>query len=211
MRRRLSIAELIRQDVLDLDPEPPRPVCRIAPRLLILACSAAKEGDGLAARDRYQGPLWQTLRVADPDGVRTFVCYLSARFGLGDARDLLPNYDRVLTEADANRMVSGATWACYPELPQSSRMTMAAKLRAATRDGPQRSPSGVLTLLERELGQPFRDVAICGGHRYVRVACSWLPDFRVMRQVATDASVTVINAPIGIMRARLRAWLAQER
>ena len=69
----------------------------------------------------------------------------------------------------------------------------------------------MLTLLERELGQPFRDVAICGGHRYVRVACSWLPDFRVMRQVATDASVTVINAPIGIMRARLRAWLAQER
>ncbi len=212
MKCRLSIAELIRQDVLDLDPEPPRPVCRIAPRLLILACSAAKaEGDGLAARDRYQGPLWQTLRVADPDGVRAFTCYLSAKFGLGDTRNELPHYDRVLTDADAERMASGGTWACYPELPQSSRMTMAAKLRAATRDGPQRSPSGVLTLLERELGQPFRDVAICGGHRYVRVACSWLPDFRVMRQVAADASLTVINAPIGIMRARLRAWLAQER
>ncbi len=58
MRRRLSIAELIRQDVLDLDPKPPRPACRIAPRLLILVCSAAKAlGDRLAARDRYQGPL----------------------------------------------------------------------------------------------------------------------------------------------------------
>ncbi len=211
MRRRLSIAELIRQDVLDLDPEPPRPACRIAPRLLILACSAAKaEGGGLAARDRYQGPLWQTLRAADPDGVRAFTCFLSARFGLGDARDVLPCYDRVLTDPDADRMVSGATWACYPELPQSSRMTMVAKLRAATRDGPQRSPSGVLALLERELGQPFRDVAICGGHRYVRVACSWL-DFRAMRQVAADAPLTVINAPIGVMRARLRAWLAQGR
>jgi len=208
MRRRLSIAELIRQDVLDLDPEPPRPVCRIAPRLLILACSAAKaEGGGLAARDRYQGPLWQTLRAADPDGVRAFVCFLSAKFGLGDARDVLPYYDRVLTDADADRMVSGATWACYPELPQSSRMTMAAKLRAATRDGPQRSPSGVLTLLERELGQPFRDIAICGGHRYVRVASSWLADFRVMRQLASDAPITIINGPIGAMRARLRAWI----
>ncbi len=155
--------------------------------------------------------LTQTLRAADPDGVRAFVCFLSAKFGLGDARDVLPYYDRVLTDADADRMVSGATWACYPELPQSSRMTRAAKLRAATRDGPQRSPSGVLTLLERELGQPFRDVAICGGHRYVRVARSWLPDFRAMRQVAADAPLTVINAPIDIMRARLRAWLAQGR
>jgi len=42
MRRRVSIAELVRQDALDLDPEPPRPPCLIAPRLLILACSAAK-------------------------------------------------------------------------------------------------------------------------------------------------------------------------
>jgi len=143
--------------------------------------------------------------------VRAFVCYLSARFGLGDARDVLPYYDRVLTDADAERMVDGKTWACYPEMPQNGRMTMAAKLRAATRHGPQRSPSGVLTLLERELGQPFRDVAICGGRRYVRVACSWLPDFRAMRQVAADAPLTVINASIGLMRARLRAWLAQER
>jgi len=30
MRRRLSIAELIRQDVLDLDPEPTRPPCQKA-------------------------------------------------------------------------------------------------------------------------------------------------------------------------------------
>ncbi len=143
--------------------------------------------------------------------MRAFTCFLSAKFGLGDARDLLPHCDRVLTDADADRMISAQTWGCYPELPQNSRMTTAAKLRAATRHGPQRSPSGVLTLLERELGQPFRDGAICGGHRYVRVACSWLPDFRAMRQVADDAPVTVINAPIGLMRARLRAWLAQER
>ena len=212
MKRGLSIAELIRQDVLDLDPEPPRPPCPIPPRLLILACSATKAaGEGLAARDRYQGPLWQTLRAADPDGSKVFSCFLSAKFGLGDARDLLPHYDRVLTDADAERMAEGKTWACYPELPQSGRMTMAAKLRVVNRDGPQRSPSGVLTRLVRELGQPFRDVAICGGHRYVRVASSWLSDFRVMSQLAADAPVTIINGPIGMMRSRLRAWLAPQR
>ena len=89
-------------------------------------------------------------------------------------------------------------------------MSTAAKLRAACRDGPRRSPSGVLTLLERELGQPFRAMAICGGHRYVRVACSWLNDFRSMRQLAADAPVTVINGPIGVMRVRLRAWLTEQ-
>ena len=151
MRRGLSTAELIRQDVLDLHPEPPRPPCSIPPRLLILACSATKAtGEGLTARDRYQGPLWQTLRAIDPDGSKTFVCFLSAKFGLGDARSVLPHYDRVLTDADADCMAEGHTWACYPELPQSGRMTMAAKLRVANRDGPRRSPSGVLTLLVRE-------------------------------------------------------------
>ena len=77
MRRGLGIAEPIRQDTLDLEPEPPRPPCLIPPRLLILACSATKAaGEGLAARDRYQGPLWQTLRTADPDGSKAFVYFL---------------------------------------------------------------------------------------------------------------------------------------
>ncbi len=210
MKRGISIAELVRQDVLDLHPEPPRPPCPIPPRLLVLACSARKATEeGLAARDRYQGPLWQTLRAADPDGSRAFACFLSARFGMGDARDVLPCYDRVLTDADADRMVESHAWCCYPMLPQTAGMSVAAKLRAARQHGPPRSPSGVLTRLVRELGQPFRDVAICGGHRYVRVAASWLPDFRAMGQIAADAPVTIINGPIGAMRARLRAWVAR--
>jgi len=122
---------------------------------------------------------------------------------------MLPHYDRALTDADADRMCLAGTWACYPELARSSRMTMAAKLQAASQHGRRRSPSEVLTLLKRELGQPFQAVAICGGHRYVRVASSWLPDFRTMRQLAANAPVTVINGPIGIMRARLRAWVTQ--
>ena len=84
MRRTVSVAELIRQDALDLDPDPPRPPCPIRPRLLILACSATKAtGEGLVARERYQGPLWQTLRQADPDGSQASVCFLIAWQAVG--------------------------------------------------------------------------------------------------------------------------------
>jgi len=62
MKRGMSLAELIRQDVLDLHPEPPRPPCPIPPRLLILACSATKAmGDGADGA----GPLPEAA-VADP-------------------------------------------------------------------------------------------------------------------------------------------------
>ena len=37
---------------------------------------------------------------------------------------------------------------------------------------------------------------------------SWLPYFRTMGQLAADAPVTIINGPIGVMRAKLRAWIA---
>lgn len=78
-------------------------------------------------------------------------------------------------------------------------------------------PPGVLTQLARELGQPFRAVATCGGHRTVQVASSRLADVRAMRQLAAGAPVTsakpevcaVINGPVGRMRATLRIWLKQ--
>ena len=39
-------------------------------RLLVLACSATKRPDAgyIPARERYDGPLWRTLRAVDPDG-----------------------------------------------------------------------------------------------------------------------------------------------
>lgn len=41
-------------------------------RLVILACSARKRPDAayLPAIERYDGPLWKTLRAADPTGAR---------------------------------------------------------------------------------------------------------------------------------------------
>jgi hypothetical protein len=35
----------------------------------------------MPARERYDGPLWRTLRAADPDGSRAKVAFLSARYG----------------------------------------------------------------------------------------------------------------------------------
>lgn len=39
-------------------------------RLLVLACSATKRPDPsyMPVRERYDGPLWRTLRAADPGG-----------------------------------------------------------------------------------------------------------------------------------------------
>lgn len=206
---RPTLAELLRQDALDLFAPPPPPPCLIPPRLLILACSAAKAtAPGLAARDRYQGPLWQTLRAADPDGSRAFVCFLSAKFGLGDARAELEHYDRVLTDADADRMVEAGACEPYPLRPPVRHKTKAGQERAMlAQQGERLSPNGALIRLVRELGRPIREVAICGGHRYVRVASSWLPDCRNMGLVARSAPVTVINDQIGHMRAQLRAWI----
>ncbi len=49
------MAEMIRQDVLDFDPEPLQPPCPIPSRLQILTYSTIKaQGEGLTARDRYQ-------------------------------------------------------------------------------------------------------------------------------------------------------------
>lgn len=40
---------------------------------------------------------------------------------------------------------------------------------------------------------------------------AFLEGFREMRCITTDAEITEINAGIGVMRQRLRAWLEQER
>lgn len=57
-------------------------------RLLILSCSMTKR-DGpqyMLARDRYDGPLWRTLRHVDPDERKARVAFLSAEYGFREAR-----------------------------------------------------------------------------------------------------------------------------
>src|SRR3546814_11987320 len=57
-------------------------------RLLILACSATKRSrpGWIPAVDRYDGPLWQTLRAIGPDRQDPKVAVLSTRYGFIDPR-----------------------------------------------------------------------------------------------------------------------------
>lgn len=68
-------------------------------RLLILACSATKRNDAghIPAIERYDGPLWRTLRHCDPEGRKARVGFLSARYGFRDACSPIENYDARMT------------------------------------------------------------------------------------------------------------------
>ena len=57
--------------------------------------------------------------------------------------------------------------------------------------------------------RPFTDIAIAGGHIYLKVMKSFLAAFRNRGYIAPHAPVTEINAPIGIMRQQLAVWLAR--
>ena len=98
----------------------PHPIapCR---RLLILACSVTKRGRPIRipARDRYDGPLWRTLRAADPDGCKAKVAFLSARFGFRDADTPIDDYDARLTADLAQRMIDGEMTTRWPRPPSA--------------------------------------------------------------------------------------------
>ncbi|NRP76121.1 hypothetical protein ILFOPFJJ_07045 [Ensifer psoraleae] len=68
-------------------------------RLLILGCSATKRPDPgyMPAIYRYDGALWQTLRVTDPRGSTAWVAFLSAHYGFQDAAVPIADYNARLT------------------------------------------------------------------------------------------------------------------
>ncbi len=79
------------------------PPCRPA-RLLILACSATKRHDPerIPAIERYDGPLWRTLRAANPVGRLARASILSARLGFREASTPIADDDARLTAAPAS-------------------------------------------------------------------------------------------------------------
>lgn len=159
-------------------------------RLLILACSAKKKtaAGELAARDRYDGPLWQTLRAADPSASRAAVAVVSAAYGFRTAGALLPYYDHRLTRASAAAMIAGGIFAPWPD-----------------RDGAR--PVDAIAELAARAGGDFDDVAIVGGALYVAVMRAAVAGFRDSGFIADAAPVCEIRDTIGRMRRRLRAWL----
>jgi hypothetical protein len=98
----------------------PLPIPR---RLLIMACSATKRPDPapIPARDRYDGPLWRTLRATDPRGRRARVGFLSARYGFRDAQTPIEDYDARLSEDLAARMIAGGMTTRWPRPPSPRR------------------------------------------------------------------------------------------
>ncbi len=78
-------------------------------RLLVLACSATKrpDPDCIPAIARYDGPLWRTLRAADPEGRAAKVAFLSAHYGFREAATRIADYDARLTQDLADRMIAG--------------------------------------------------------------------------------------------------------
>jgi hypothetical protein len=166
-------------------------------RLLILACSATKRHDPapLPARDRYDGPLWRTLRAADPRGRRARVAFLSARYGFRDAQTPIEDYDARLSEDLARRMIAGGMTTRRPR-PSPSRP-----------DNYGMHPGAEIAWLTRYGTEPIDDVALAGGHLYLTVMRAMLEGFVDMGCVDANAHVVEINGPIGRMRRELRRWL----
>ncbi|WP_145200335.1 hypothetical protein [Sphingobium sp. B2] len=171
-------------------------------RLLILACSATKRRDPgwMPAWERYDGPLWQTWRAVDPQRRLARVGFVSARYGFRSADSPIEHYDARLTPDLAKRMIAGGMGTRWPRPPSAGKP-----------DNYGSHPGCEIASLAYHGTRPFTDVALVGGHLYLKVMRAFLEGFREMRCITPDAEVTEINAGIGVMRAKLRAWLEEGR
>ncbi len=151
----------------------------------------------MPALDRYDGPLWRTLRAADPDGRRAKVAFLSALYGFRAASTAIDFYNKRLTPDLAERMIAGGVTTRWPRpasptRPDSCGIHAGAEIAGLTRYG----------------DEPITDLALVGSRLYVEVMHALVRGFVEMGCVRRDARVTVINDQIGRMRQDLRAWLA---
>jgi hypothetical protein len=193
---------MLKQGCLRLDTCAPSPVLPSAnsrpQRLLVLACSAVKRHDPgrIPARDRYNGPLWQTLRTTDPHGRLARVAFLSARFGFRDAAEPIEDYDARLTDELAARMIAAGIGTRWPRPPSPNRPDVYGV-----------HPGAEIASLTRYGEEPIHDIALVGGRLYLTVMRALLEGFIGMGCVNSDARITEINSSIGLMRRQLRLWL----
>lgn len=171
-------------------------------RLLILGCSATKRPTPgwIPAIDRYDGPLWQTLRSADPQRTLAKTAFLSARYGFGDATTPIQDYNLRLTEDLASKMVAGGVNTRWPRPP-----------RPRDPDTFGDSAAMAITSMSRFGDDPFDEIALVGGSLYLTVMRAFLPEFTRLRAIRPDAKVVEINNTIGLMRRELRTWLTKEQ
>lgn len=163
-------------------------------RLLVLACSATKRPNGgyLPARERYDGPLWRTLRAVDPDGRHAKVAFVSARYGFRGADTPIENYDARLTPDLAARMIAGGMTTRWPRPPSPRKP-----------DNYGMHPGAEIASLASYGREAFAEVALVGGGLYLEVMQAFLPGFVGMGCVVPGARVFTINGPIGRMRRDL--------
>ncbi len=172
-----------------------------ANRLLILACSATKrEGPAyMPAIERYDGPLWQTLRSVDPRGETAKVAFLSARLGFRAANTPIELYDARMTPAIVAAMKAGDLGTRWPQ-PKTQRRVMPTG----------EHPGMHIASLTGHGRVPFSDIALVGGRLYLDVMRHLVDLFRERGHVVGDARIAEINGPIGLMRRDLRRWLNGE-
>lgn len=165
-------------------------------RLLIMACSQTKSADPstrLSARDRYTGPLWQTLKNTDPQGSLAKVAFLSAQEGFRDAIWPVDRYDRRMTPDLAKTMVAGGIGMRWPIMKPgvAGGMTAASSMASMSAWG----------------DKPFDEVCMVGGHLYLDVMRVFVAQFVAAGFITADARLQEINGQIGFMRRDLRHWL----
>ena len=180
-------------------------------RLLVLACSATKtkEPGRISAYQRYDGPLWQTLRATDPERTKTRVAFVSARFGFRCATTTwIENYNEPMTAQRAAEMISGGMTGKWPKAKPTKRITMGCGVNAWAE----------IVHLTYYGERPFTDVAIAGGRLYLDVMRNLVELFKQSHwdgfentppYVKPEARVTEINGSIGIMRKELREWVLE--
>lgn len=176
-------------------------------RLLILACSARKKPGPawMPAMDRYDGPLWQTLR-STPQPENLVVMALSAKYGLFRAWLAIDLYDESMTLELARAAATENV--CDPFHPlyrphwggavnELSDAAEAIRLRMGTRYCEQ-----------------FQDVCLVGGWKYLPTMRRYVNHFRSWGGsqetiIAGDARVTEVNGAIGRMRQAMRSWICE--
>lgn len=171
---------------------------RPSSRLLILACSTTKREGAkyMPAIERYDGPLWQTLRSVDPRGEKAKVAFLSAHLGFRAADTPIEMYDARMTDQMAAAMKAGDLGTRWPG-PRTQRRVMPSG----------EHPGMHIASLTRYGRYPFLDVALVGGHLYLDVMRHLVDLFHIGGHIIRDARITEINGPIGLMRRDLRLWL----
>lgn len=174
----------------------------ISRRLLILSCSMTKR-DGpqyMLARDRYDGPLWRTLRHVDPDERKARVAFLSAEYGFREARwTNIEKYEKRMTPELAASMKAGGLGTRWPR-PKTQRRVMASG----------EHPGMHIASMTRYCREPFVEVCLVGGVLYLDVMNHFVELFRKNGAITGSAPVTEICGSIGIMRRQMTAWLNQE-